>query len=334
MATGEDAGAGGSSSWWGNLVKNAKEKSQAALVLMKTDLAEFTNTMATDTTSLVNQASEQFPNALNLMKPLFGNDGDEDTDVVDNPNNAAQLLLHQQAKSSKKSHLSVQERYVDDLASMQELEQTYTTDPKTEVINEFNEWAETFDAETVKTDISELLIANSSMRLLYAQLVPQQVTNALFWARYFFKVNMLEEDHKKRLKLIARGSNDPATIKDEDAALDWDDDNEENDKSPEADASETLTTIEPTLSQVATSADQAAEGNSIAAIVTNEAITPDEEATISSKKAEADSDDWADINEDLPVLVKKETSAIKTDTNEETKVESNDKSADDLDEWE
>jgi hypothetical protein len=65
------------------------------------------------------------------------------------------------------------------------------------------------------------------MRLLYSQLVPVQISNVEFWSRYFFKVNQLEEEHKKRIKLLERASKEEEGLKNDDSqqeSLDWDDD--------------------------------------------------------------------------------------------------------------
>ena len=57
--------------------------------------------------------------------------------------------------------------------------------------------------------------------------VPAQITNDEFWSRYFFKVNMLAEENKKRVKLLERASNqvNPDT---EQEAFDWEEDDEES----------------------------------------------------------------------------------------------------------
>ena len=53
--------------------------------------------------------------------------------------------------------------------------------------------------------------------------VPAQISNQQFWSRYFFKVTQLDEEHKKRIKLLERASNKPH---DETNVLDWE--NEED----------------------------------------------------------------------------------------------------------
>ena len=56
--------------------------------------------------------------------------------------------------------------------------------------------------------------------------MPAQITNDEFWSRYFFKVNLLKEENKKRVKLLERASNQ-VNQDNEHETLDWDEDEEE-----------------------------------------------------------------------------------------------------------
>jgi hypothetical protein len=63
--------------------------------------------------------------------------------------------------------------------------------------------------------------------------VPAQLSNNLFWARYFFKVSQLEEEHRKRVKLIER-----VTVPEPDSSAanqDWGSDYEEEETQPKSD---------------------------------------------------------------------------------------------------
>ena len=42
------------------------------------------------------------------------------------------------------------------------------------------------------------------MRLIYSRLVPAQVSNEVFWSRYFFRASGLEEEHGRRMRLLER----------------------------------------------------------------------------------------------------------------------------------
>ena len=56
--------------------------------------------------------------------------------------------------------------------------------------------------------------------------MPAQITNDEFWSRYFFKVNLLKKENKKRVKLLERASNQ-VNQDNEHETLDWDEDEEE-----------------------------------------------------------------------------------------------------------
>ena len=65
------------------------------------------------------------------------------------------------------------------------------------------------------------LVRLNIFKLRFEFKVPAKVSNAQFWGRYFFKVNQLEEDHKKRAKLIERADE---VISQEKETTDWDED--------------------------------------------------------------------------------------------------------------
>jgi hypothetical protein len=61
--------------------------------------------------------------------------------------------------------------------------------------------------------------------------VPAQISNNIFWARYFFKVSQLEEEHRKRVKFLERAV--VATDGEQEAAeaeQDWGSDDEDDEK--------------------------------------------------------------------------------------------------------
>lgn len=225
----------GYQSWWGSLVKVAKEKSKEALELIKTDLVEFKTTMASDTNTLLTQITN-----INLANNA----------LINNLNNAFSSSEENADTTTRKpspssSSTTVYDRYLNELKSLQSNQNTYLVDPNDET--QFNEFKNTFDSDSYKSVISDLLIDNSAMRLLYSQLVPAQISNNLFWARYFYKVNQLEEENKKRVKLLERatestnessgGLNTNSMNRDE--VNDWgedfeenEQDNNENDKTP------------------------------------------------------------------------------------------------------
>lgn len=202
MASGEQ------NTWWGSFVKAAKEKSITALEIIKTDFSEFATTMTNDTTNLINKASAQFIEKSNTASLLL--------DTFDNK-------LKIETNNKLKSSSTVQERYENELKSIQLNESTYLYDP--EPLSDYEKWSEDFNTDIYKTAISDLLIENSSIRLIYSKLVPAQLSNDQFWCRYFFKVNSFEEEHIKRIKLLERVTD--VTKLNSEPTLDWEDENED-----------------------------------------------------------------------------------------------------------
>lgn len=246
-------GLGGGSSWWSSLVKTAKEKSANAIEIMRTDLAEFKSTMSADTTRLVTSLASTAENvdaaattttgtllnslsslseALGINTIISGMVGDEDGLASGGGGGGADGNGGGSGGENKRPGRvvvsppgNVHERFQAELKQMQADEATYLSDLTPASAAEFDEWAKSFNADEVKSTISELLIDNSAMRLIYSQLVPAQMSNNQFWSRYFFKFNQLEEDYKKRVQLLEKANKtvDKTTAGVQDDSNDWED---------------------------------------------------------------------------------------------------------------
>merc|ERR1712037_857823 len=70
-------------------------------------------------------------------------------------------------------------------------------------------------------EISELMINNGHVRKHYSNLVPSTVPHKLFWARYFFKVHLIDQQEVKRQALKRRA--EEAKV-DSDSEINWDED--------------------------------------------------------------------------------------------------------------
>lgn len=102
--------------------------------------------------------------------------------------------------------------------------QTYCTEPDGS-IDSFDEWRSTFDLDSKKGEISELLVSVNELRSIYTKLVPSAVTHQDFWERYFYKVHQLEEDEKRKANLKNRADK----LKQDDSEQAWEDDWETED---------------------------------------------------------------------------------------------------------
>lgn len=216
------------STWWGSFIKSAKEKSLSAMEVIKSDLAEFTSTMSTDAASLITEVSSQSQNEqTGQTSSFFKTITKSISEITENfhfNTNLSEDTPETASKSTPKqmttSVTSIHDRLKKDLELLQTNDQTFLSDPQD---SNYAQWEENFNPDNFKSAISDLLIENSAMRLLYSQLVPAQISNIQFWSRYFFKVNQLEEEHKKRVKIIEKATTE---AENEHKDSDWDDDDE------------------------------------------------------------------------------------------------------------
>jgi hypothetical protein len=191
-----------------------------ALEIIKTDLAEFKTTMAND---MLMEGNSLLGGAVSFLK------SNDDAITNDEENKDKNKALS--ARVSETGTNSIQERYKQELLALQSNQLTFLDEPPVSSKPDFSQWQSEFDAESYKTRVSELLIENSSMRLLYAQLVPAQLSNNQFWSRYFYKVAQLDEEHRKRMKLLERVAESNTSNLTDNAAnkqsenLDWEDEN-------------------------------------------------------------------------------------------------------------
>lgn len=209
MASGDDGE--GKSSWWGwdNIVKAAKEKTISTLETVKSDFNEFKTIMTNDTTNLINSATAQLVEKSNTASFL-----------LDSFDNKVKI------ETSNRLNLSAtaSNRYENELKAIQLDENIYLSDP--EEAEEFTKWKESFNPDDFKATVSDLLIENSSMHLIYSKLVPAQLSNDQFWCRYFYRINIFEEEQKKRIKLLERVKE--ATNMTTDETVNWDEDDSDN----------------------------------------------------------------------------------------------------------
>jgi len=105
-------------------------------------------------------------------------------------------------------------------------QETYEADPLPGdcLAEEWTAWLAQLDLDKRQGEISELMINNNNIRKYYSSLVPGQVQHKLFWARYFFKVHLIEKQEAKRQVLKKRAEQ---TKVDSDTEINWDDDEDD-----------------------------------------------------------------------------------------------------------
>ncbi len=172
--------------------------------------------MTEDTTNLINQATAQFVESTNNASYLL--------DTIENK-------IKLETNHRKLTSSTIQERYETELKAIQLSESTYLFAGENNDAAEYAAWQESFDCEANKTLISDLLIENSSMRLIYSKLVPGQVSNEVFWCRYFYRMSLFEEEQKKRIKLLERVKEaNLSTDVAEEEGTGWDDEDDDEKK--------------------------------------------------------------------------------------------------------
>jgi len=332
-----------SSSWWNSgwnsLIQTAKEKSATAIEIMRSDLAEFKSTMSADTNRLVNTLTHvdvdstasaatgnllnslsSLSNALGINSLISGMAGEETTTDENEKKPASNNAVVTSPPSG-----NVHDRFKADIKQLQTDEATFINDVQSP---EFEQWVASFNPDEFKSTISDLLIDNSAMRLIYSQLVPAQMSNNQFWSRYFFKVNQLEEDYKKRVQLLEKASRTTTmeATSNKEESNDWEDDDSPSQNST------TKAEISPKTTEETSNKEEDEKKTSVTTPVTEEVeTTTTKEATQSNSSITTkpeETDDWeklSDVDNQVDQSKKKaekeETDGVEADSSKLSEVE-------------
>ncbi|XP_047144200.1 BSD domain-containing protein 1 isoform X1 [Hydra vulgaris] len=219
-------------SWWNSWgqgwVDAVKEKSAMTLQMVKKDLSEFVDVIQGDTLVAISETASKLDNNLNQEQPstsavvkkgiskFLHTVSDLITSPPDDTNDEIITL-------SDSFSLENYSRKQEILQSIQLDQGTYCNEPD----GLFLEWLDTFNLDNHKSEMSELLIHNSSVRAIYTQLVPEVVSHTIFWQRYFYKVHLLESEEKRRKDVLARVTTEDLNTRNDEGWDDDDDDKEE-----------------------------------------------------------------------------------------------------------
>ncbi|XP_076917813.1 uncharacterized protein LOC143578011 [Bidens hawaiensis] len=99
----------------------------------------------------------------------------------------------------------------------------YCEDP--EDVEDYNKWKVGFAVGDKKDEIEELVGENGELAGMYEKLVPNEVDDATFWFRYFYRVWKLKQQEETRAKLVKR-----SLSADDEEELSWDVDDDEDDE--------------------------------------------------------------------------------------------------------
>ncbi|XP_059353508.1 BSD domain-containing protein 1-B-like isoform X2 [Daphnia carinata] len=104
---------------------------------------------------------------------------------------------------------------------------TLGSDPATFLVDpdatEFEAWQESLNLESQQADIAALMANNEKLRHNFETLVPSKVSEAMFWARYLFRIHVVREEETKR-QIIRKEAQVRAQADIKGNDLNWDDD--------------------------------------------------------------------------------------------------------------
>jgi len=187
-------------------------KAGGALKSTLKEIDEITDEMAESAITGVSKGASNIWNmASGYASQMFTEDDLEATPVMVGNNHEPIILDRLQAQLHALS--SDQDTYIQD---------PHPSDCPSE---EWTSWLADLDLDRRQGEISELMINNNNIRKNYSSLVPGKVQHKLFWARYFFKVHLIEKQEAKRQVLKKRAEQ---TKVDSDSEINWDEDDDDD----------------------------------------------------------------------------------------------------------
>uniref|UniRef100_A0A914W3H3 BSD domain-containing protein n=1 Tax=Plectus sambesii TaxID=2011161 RepID=A0A914W3H3_9BILA len=228
-------------SWGSAWLQTAKNKTVSTYELVKRDLSEFTDAVQLEATALASATANTVKQQAAQLGSLVAPDESEGTKPAEKEGEEGKEKQKEEDEKEEdggfgmgwmKSLVStVKSLGIEDttagekdievpvtadlhafdsaassrLYAIQTDQGTYTCEPEG-APELFDDWLEHFYQEDRKQEVSQLLAANPAVRALYSQLVPAEMTNALFWQRYFYKVHQFQLDEARRRALINRAT--------------------------------------------------------------------------------------------------------------------------------
>ncbi|KAK7101120.1 BSD domain-containing protein 1-like isoform X2 [Littorina saxatilis] len=208
-------------SWWGGWIQAAKEKSTAALEMVRKDLAEFGCTMQQDTGHAIEITSSALKDSVkaentSTAKDTFSRglntflEGISKALVVPPDDEGQVPIIAPGSDTYDRTKARIHAVQVDP--------GTYIHEPSGSP-ETYGMWCEGFDLDSKKGEISEMLVSKAEVRGLYTKLVPSRVSHVDFWRRYFYRLHQLDVDQARKEALMRRAERSRT-----DDSLSWDDD--------------------------------------------------------------------------------------------------------------
>ncbi|XP_028412772.1 BSD domain-containing protein 1-like [Dendronephthya gigantea] len=224
------------SSWTTGILENVREKTTTALEFVQSDLSEFVNTIQHDTSVVIADSATAVNRSIQVdeteKNATSGKVKQGFSDIL----TSISTSLHQAADKTSKPTSSEDENKTDDqrstsstmpavydrtqakLQEMQTNPETYSNEPDSDG---YETWCATFNLDSKKGEISELLVNNPDVRRLYTKFVPSVQSHSTFWHRYFYKLHEIETANKRLADIVERASRNDSQD------LGWDDEDDE-----------------------------------------------------------------------------------------------------------
>jgi len=169
------------SSWWG-WVDTFKKASNKIVEACKEDLKEFGSTIKRDAQEVINQN-----NANNITQKV--------STLTTSLTNVWDTLQNSFTTTDKEAQSQRNLR----LEQLRSNPETYNTKPEDP---EFLEWQKTFDFDSKSQLYSQILADNQQVFELHQKLVPSELSPKDFWERYFYRLEKLNQEEKRREELV------------------------------------------------------------------------------------------------------------------------------------
>ncbi|PIA16235.1 hypothetical protein COEREDRAFT_8648 [Coemansia reversa NRRL 1564] len=109
----------------------------------------------------------------------------------------------------------------DNLSNEEEKSDSDTLTNKKQQINDYDKFAAELSLDDRKDEMTRLLEVNPAMADIHKRIVPDKVSDIVFWTRYFFNVWKVEQEEIRRRKLVEAAV---AATKEDEFSWDMDDD--------------------------------------------------------------------------------------------------------------
>ncbi|KAK9057292.1 hypothetical protein SSX86_022127 [Deinandra increscens subsp. villosa] len=231
-------GIGGGIWSFGDLVKTLTTKSESVLETYRRDLKEFGTGLRKESDlfrEVASRAVKELPASIEVgtsaIDGVLKSTADmiaQGKEVLLAPSDVDSDVSEMRTSSDRSGFDSVRySRFDAQLNAIRSDARGYCEDP--EDIEDYNNWKLGFVVGDKKDEIEKLVGEDGALEGIYSKVVPNEVDDATFWFRYFYKVHKLRQQEEMRAKLVNR-----SLSVDDEEELSWDvDDDDDNEEEEE-----------------------------------------------------------------------------------------------------